>query len=1331
MRGSFAATSSAPVSPELGSRGRVEHDSKPRLIALAHFLILLAVASFIASGRNPGETRSTLSGIESHQTPPMSRAPLKKQLMAAYGKLPLGFEANSGQTDPKVKFVARGRGYSLFLTQSEAVLTLQRVATASNEPEAQTKYAPSAVSRNSSQPRFVRMKVVGANPHAEVIGIDELPGKINYFAGRDPKNWHTNVSAYKKVRYEEIYPGISLVYYGNQQQLEYDFVVAPGSNPNAIVLRLEEAGLALQSAQSPQQASARMDENGDLVLGDKSGEIRFRKPLIYQASADSSLIDPSHRKLVEGGYILGPGNKISFRIASYDRAKPLIIDPILTYSTYFGGTGNDSATAVTVDATNSMYFTGTSTSLNFPTSLGAYQTVLHDGASCSNNSCGDAFVTKLDPTGTTVVFSTYLGGSGQDIARAIAVDSAGNSYIAGSTNSLDFPIVSPVQSAFGGGASDGFVAKVSPTGSSLIYSTYLGGNDLDQVNGIAIDSSGDAFVVGGTQSANFAPPTSIKTCQGGGILDAFVTELDPAGSGFVYNTCLGGSGSDVATGVALNSSGNAYVVGTTSSANFPTTSRAYQKALPGSQSAFVALLATGGSSISYATFLGGSASDSGAGIAVDAQKFIYVTGTTTSSNFPVTSGAFQSVYGGAGDAFIAKLNSSLSGAACLVYSTYVGGSGNDSALGIALDGARNVYIAGYTTSADLPLVSPVQSSYGGSTDAFVFELNYLGTASVFSTYLGGSGAEDQGGTGNIAVDSQGNAYVVGSTTSSDFPIVDGTAIQPSNAGATDAFIAKLGALSTPVPGLTLLWPLPTLQNRGVVQEQYSEYNFVGNHMFHTGLSLLAPAGTTIGAAAGGDVVLIQLNPPKGSTCYDHGYGNTVFIQHTLPNGSSVYSQYSHMLTIDPTIQQQCGTPNSQYQITCSVPVPVTALQTIGTVGHTACGYGDTNPSDTHLHLELKNFLALVSPQGPGGAGYVTTPPDQYGLFNPIENLHTVENLQIALPVVVTGSASVNLLSGPGGGGGTAYRSINQVAPGVELLARRMVAGATSVPACSSGWYEVGKLDGTLFTDTFGSGTGQMLYAWVCGDNLTPEGSAPPPPQPVLSLSGTSLTFNATQGSGTNPAPGSINVTNTGTGTLNFTATSDSAWLGASPTSGTAPQSLQISATLGSLTAGTYTGHITVTSSGANGSPATITVTFVVAPPQPPQPILSLSGTSLTFNATQGSGTNPAPGSINVTNTGTGTLNFTATSDSAWLGVSPASGTAPQSLQISATLGSLTAGNIYRAHYCNVFRCHGIAGNDYGDFRCGLATSTCPIAFRNVVDVQRDTRERNESGTRLD
>src|SRR6266480_1280581 len=388
----------------------------------------------------------------------------------SYGKLPLHFEANQGQTHQDVRFLARGSGYSLYLTAGEAVLVL-------------TKPNPDAT-RARGTPVVVRMSLVGAAPKPPVSGLDELPGKANYLIGKDPAKWRTNVPTYAKVHYRAVYPGIDLVYYGNQRQLEYDFMVAPGADPNRIVLGF--------------QGAERLEINaeGELVLHAAGEVIRQRVPVIYQE------INGVRTKL-EGRYVLKDAHRVGFQVAAYDPSRPLVIDPTLVYATYLGGSGGDVGHGIAVDAAGAAYVTGWTQSAEFTASCTDPCTVL------SGTLIGvqDAFVTKINAAGTALVYSTYLGGSRDDLGFGIAVDAAGAAYVTGWTSSADFTAgcTDPCMVLNGtlGGGSDAFVTKLDPTGCALVYSTYLGGSGDDFGVGIAVDSQGAAYVTGWTSSADF------------------------------------------------------------------------------------------------------------------------------------------------------------------------------------------------------------------------------------------------------------------------------------------------------------------------------------------------------------------------------------------------------------------------------------------------------------------------------------------------------------------------------------------------------------------------------------------------------------------------------------------------------------------------------------------------------------------------------------------------------------------------------------------------------------------------------------------------------------
>ena len=689
----------------------------------------------------------------------------------SYGKLPLSFEANQGQQDQPVKFLSRGRGYNLFLTNREAVLVL----TKSEKPAPAKKltHPTFAQKKPKRQSTVLRTQFVAANPAAKVTGEEELPGKINYLIGQDPTKWRTGVATYAKVRYEQVYPGIDLVYYGNQRQLEYDFVVGPGGDPAHIRMKL--AGAQKMS----------LDAQGELVVQTAGGRVRWKQPEIYQE------VDGQHRS-VEGRYVLRAGHELGFAVAAYDTARPLIIDPVLVYSTYLGGSDIDEGNGIAVDTSGNAYIIGYTESGDFPTTAGAFQTTYGGGP--------DAFVTKLNPTGSGLVYSTYLGGSDYDYGGGIAVDTSGNAFVTGLTFSSNFPTtLGAFQMTYGG--ADAFVTKLNPTGSGLVYSSYLGGSGLEEGNAIAVGDSGNAYITGYTGSGDF--PTTAGAFQTAfrGLSDVFVTEVSSTGSGLVYSTYLGGSDIDRGYGIAVDTSGNAYVAGFTESGDFPTTAGAFQTALSGGYDAFVTKLNPTGSGLVYSTYLGGSDYDYGGGIAVDTSGNTFVTGITFSANFPTTAGAFQTTLDGQ-DVFVTELNPAGSG---LVYSTYLGGSDYDYGGGsIAVDISGNAYVAGSTYSSDFPTTAGAfQTTLGGDDDAFVTELNPTGSGLVYSTYLGGSG-NDEGYP--IAVDTSGNFYVTGRTYSSNFPTTLG-AFQTLPDGSEDVFVAQFSPMTGPTPTPT---PTPTL-----------------------------------------------------------------------------------------------------------------------------------------------------------------------------------------------------------------------------------------------------------------------------------------------------------------------------------------------------------------------------------------------------------------------------------------------------------------------------------------------------------------------------------------
>ena len=666
----------------------------------------------------------------------------KVELEELSANLPLAFEVNKGQTDARVKFFSRQSGSDLFLTSNEAVLRL----------------------RDSQYPFTLQFQ--GANLSANVKGLDQLAGYRNYLRGNDPKNWQTNVPTFRKIVYEEIYPRINLTYYGNRRDLEYDFELAPGADPSVIHLAFDS------------HVRSRISANGDLILQSADTELVERKPSVYQE------IDGG-RRMIEGNYVLLRNREVGFEVGEYDRNKPLVIDPTLIYSTYLGGSGDDLGNSIAVDSSNNVYIAGTTSSLNFPT---------HGPAYPNNTGLSDIFVTKIDSAGSNIVYSTYIGGSGLDRAAGIALDGSGNAYVVGRVGdtSVDFPtIAGSLATTYRGGDFDGVVFKLNVQGNALVYSTFLGGEDNDSTEGIAVDSSGNAYVTGGTRSSGFPVTSSAFQSFRTGDTDAYFTKLNSSGSAVLYSTLLGGGSTDRGSGVAIDSSGSAYVAGYSASPDFPT-QNAFQGFSGGSFDAFIAKIdtnAAGAASLLFSTYLGGIGDDKAYGIAIDnGANNVYVVGQTSSNNLPLLNPA-QPVLGGSFDAFIAKISS----AGAKVYTTYLGGSGDDRGTGIAVNSAGAAYVTGFTSSTNFPTVTPLQIANGGGFDAFVAKLNPAGNAFLYSTYLGGSANESNTttvtSTNPIVLNAASDAYITGFTSSPNFPTA--APLQPANGGNQDAFVAKI------------------------------------------------------------------------------------------------------------------------------------------------------------------------------------------------------------------------------------------------------------------------------------------------------------------------------------------------------------------------------------------------------------------------------------------------------------------------------------------------------------------------------------------------------------
>jgi hypothetical protein len=671
----------------------------------------------------------------------------RSRIAAQYGSLPLNFEENKGQTDSRVKFLSRGSGYSLFLTPNEAVLSLNRTD-----------------KHNVIQGNVLRMQFTGSGDTAKLRAEEQRSSVSNYFRGSNPEQWITDSRHYGKIVYSGLYPGIDAVFYGNQRQLEYDIIVAPGADPSRVRMQFKGADRVW------------VDDAGALVLSTATGDLRQKAPVIYQ---DIN----GRRKYIDGRYLLQNG-EVSFEVARYDTTKRLVIDPVLVYSTFLGGTAIEEGNAIAVDTAGNTYIVGRTESADFPFTGGPF-TALKGTA--------DAFVAKLAPAGNTAVFTNYLGGTGVDYATGVAVDAEQNIYVVGATESqTQFPTNNAYQSspgtAVGSAGIDAFLVKFSPAGNFVSYGTYIGGLNRDVATGVTVDSTGSAYVVGVTESTNFDATGGVRSAFQGpsqiaGATDGFVMKFNPNGSR-AWGTYHGGNQNDTVNAVAVDADFNVYVTGATRSLSFPVTAGVLQSTIATTQffDAYVTKINPTGTAYVYSTYLGGSVYDEGFGIAVDADRNAYVIGDTESVNLPVL-GGFQGGTGGGKDAFIAKLNPA---GTARVYASYIGGNGSDSARGVALDSTGVAFVTGFTGSANFPVNSFVQATLRGSQDAFLVRVSAAGSARLSSTFLGG-GFDDYGL--GVAVDANANAYLTGFTHSPDFPTI--SALQSTFPGTRDAFVSKI------------------------------------------------------------------------------------------------------------------------------------------------------------------------------------------------------------------------------------------------------------------------------------------------------------------------------------------------------------------------------------------------------------------------------------------------------------------------------------------------------------------------------------------------------------
>ena len=910
----------------------------------------LAIAVTLAPAQTPASRQSSPAAID-------------------YGKLPISFEANQGQTDPAVQFLAHGQGYTFLLSPGDAALSLRAAAPAST----------------GERTSLIRLHLAGADAHAVPQNEDPQITKTNYFIGNNPAKWHTNISNYGRVRYRSVYPGIDLVYYGNQRQLEHDFIVAPQADPSAIQISI--AGTQTLRIDKP---------TGDLILTTPAGTVRLLKPVTYQQQ-------DGERRLIPSTYKLLSKNRIGFSVGPYDRSQSLVIDPVLLYSTYLGGSGRavpangvkgDQGNAITIGADGSAYLTGSTYSYDFPVTSGVYQTVNHATA---NSFTSNVFVSRLNPSGSALLTSTYLGGSGfeGDAGNAIALDSDGNIYIGGSTASADFPVTSgayqttmPDLGPYG--SPTGFVAKLSPDAASLLYSTYLGGPnnsgvvDASQVNGIAVNTAGNAYVTGPTASTDFPTTTGAfqtTAAYGGG---AFVTELSADGSSLVYSTYVGSgeSPSDaysypgvISNAIAIDSAGNAYITGI-STVGVPVTANAYQSS-PNGIAAFFIKLDPSGKHELYGTYLGGSnlagacsqvdnsCGDSGNSIAVDNAGNAYIAGTTQSTSFPelnplgelFPTGPASSGFG-TSSAFAAKFETTPSTG--LKYATLLAGD-NSTGTAIAIDSTGNAYVAGSATTGyfypSTDALTPAQSF--GQNAPFVAKISPIGQSLLYASLFGGTSSDVAHG---IAVDSAGNAYITGSTSSTDFNVTSNAYQQqnhsPGAGSSSNAFVTAF-ALGTETTSQYYVYLLNSASATQILQGQpititTNAASFYGSAPTGTvtleGLAPLAAPTITLTKTSGGGSIATWTSsslPPGHYTVYANYSGDSTHLASTAPRFTTTFTVLGTAASISlPFVAPS----NITYNRTTTYPISVRVFDSLGdplagvTVTFSGTGFGFSSPT---------------------------------------------------------------------------------------------------------------------------------------------------------------------------------------------------------------------------------------------------------------------------------------------------------------------------------------------------------------------------------------------------
>jgi hypothetical protein len=1172
----------------------------------AHFVAALALLFTAFHGMSGQSTSAqSTSAPTAASTPVIPQNPrITRQVQAGYGKLPLTFEANRGQTDPSVKFLAHGSGYSVYLTAGQMVLSL-RATSPTNPPTKSPTNSFTKIAPSSTKNAIIQLNLVGANQNPAVTGEQLQPGKVNYFIGNDRKKWQTNVPLYKQVRYASIYPGIDLIYYGNQGRVEHDFVVAPGADPRQIQLEVKGAD------------RLSLADNGDLVMHVAEREIHLQAPTLYQEF--HGLQVP-----VTGQYKLQSATRVAFALGPYDKTMPLVIDPVLAYGTFLGGLGDDEASAIAVDSLGSAYVTGYTDSPNFP--LASQSSPAPFGA--------NVFLAKLDVSGSSLIYADYIGGNSDDFATALVLDSSDDVFLTGTTYSSDFPTTEITYQSSNNteGNQTAFVTEVSPDGSTLLYSTYLGGSYQDGGTGIGLDGSGNIYVAGWTWSLDFPVSSGAYQTAAGENQEeyygeyGFVTAIASNGASLIYSTYFAGSTNIVqdcyygpcwpdpissVSGIAVDASGNVYVAGNTNTYNFPTTTGAYETTNAtnyDNQVGFVGKFSSSGS-LTYSTYFNAVAANSYFelnGIAVDSSGSVYLVGNDYAEVIPVSTPNLcnpAESETGCTFGFLAKLDPTFS---TLTYATYLSPNIDFEPSSVLVDSSGDAYVMGISGGGDVGLfVNPVEA-YTNEEDIVLMEVDPTGGTQLFGTFLGGYGEDYPGG---IAIDSSGAIYATGYTNSSDFPVT-AAALQNTEGGNYDAFISKIGTAADPAvavaPSLIQFSIRPVgsvsqpntslLRNMGSAPLTISSLTITGD------FSETNTCGSSV-AAAGTCTFTVTFTPTAPGPRFgsimieDNAAGSPHFIN-LVGNGATAVADFTASSLTFPSLE--IGITSSAQSVTLTNNG--NATMTISDISITG-DYAQTNNCPGSLGIAssctfqitftptaggARNGTLTITDNAPGspqsitltGSGYVTTAtvaPASLSFGN--ENVGTTSASQ---SVVVTNT-------------GVDAMTVSSIV---------MSAGFAETDNCTSSSIQAsgtctihvtfsptagGSLTGTMTINDNAQGNPHLVT--LSGTGLVG----------IAQLSESGLTF-ASASVGTTSSAQTITITNSGNGPLTITsvqATGDFAETN-NCTSVNASGTCTIQVTFTPTASGSRTGTLTIADSALN-SPQTVTlngsgIDFSVAPP---------------------------------------------------------------------------------------------------------------------------------------